>query len=158
MIFALSLQQMRSSSFHMFIYARSEQCEWAVYIWQKWAGPIYTIKIHSVSEFIQVNWNSSWSKFHWIQDVYMANMPKKPNSIHASYYWEFIRTPLFRWVQIRSVSRFVQLCCKFTRVNAFTPWYKRVGAYQGNYLSTFFCVLILFGLIPIPMLRLNELN
>ena len=53
-IFALSLKQMSSSSFHMFIYARGEQCD---------LGPIY--------------WNSSWSKFHRIQDVYMANMPKK---------------------------------------------------------------------------------
>ena len=33
-IFALSLKQMSSSSFHMFIYARSEQCD---------LGPIYTI-------------------------------------------------------------------------------------------------------------------
>ena len=34
MTFALSLKQMGSSSFHMFIYARSEQCD---------LGPIYTI-------------------------------------------------------------------------------------------------------------------
>ena len=34
LIFALSLKQMGSSSFHMFIYARSEQCD---------LGPIYTI-------------------------------------------------------------------------------------------------------------------
>ena len=33
-IFALSLKQMGSGSFHMFIYARSEQCD---------SGPIYTI-------------------------------------------------------------------------------------------------------------------
>ena len=33
-IFALFLKQMGSSSFHMFIYARSEQCD---------LGPIYTI-------------------------------------------------------------------------------------------------------------------
>ena len=59
-IFALSLKQMSSSSFHMFIYARSG--------WQQ---------IHSVSEIIQVNWNSSWSKFHRIEVVSMANMPKK---------------------------------------------------------------------------------
>ena len=46
-IFALSLKQMSSSSFHMFIYARSEQSD---------LGPIYTLKkISSVSEFIQVN-------------------------------------------------------------------------------------------------------
>ena len=41
------LKQMSSSSFHMFIYARSEQCD---------VGPIYTItNIRSVSESIQVN-------------------------------------------------------------------------------------------------------
>ena len=34
MTFALSLKQIGSSSFHMFIYARSEQCD---------SGPIYTI-------------------------------------------------------------------------------------------------------------------
>ena len=33
-IFTLSLKQMSSSSFHTFIYARSEQCD---------LGPIYTI-------------------------------------------------------------------------------------------------------------------
>ena len=33
-IFALSLKQMSSSPFHMFIYARSKQCD---------SGPIYTI-------------------------------------------------------------------------------------------------------------------
>ena len=35
MIFALSFKQMGSSSFHVFIYARSEQCD---------LGPIYTIR------------------------------------------------------------------------------------------------------------------
>ena len=72
---------------------------------------------------------------------------RKPNSVHFSYYWEFIWTPLFTRVKIRSVFRFVQLCCKFTWVNAFTWWYKRVGAYQGN-LSTFFCVLIFILIDP----------
>ena len=39
-IFALSLKQMSSSSFHMFMYARSEQCN---------LGPIYTITdTHSI--------------------------------------------------------------------------------------------------------------
>ena len=42
MIFALSLKQMGSSSFHMFIYARSEQCD---------LGPIYTIT--NISEIYQ---------------------------------------------------------------------------------------------------------
>ena len=54
---------------------------------------------------------------------------------YVPYYWEFIQTPLFTRVQIRSLLRLVQLCCKFTRVNAFTPWYKWVRAYLG-YLST----------------------
>ena len=54
-----------------------------------------------------------------------------------------------------SVFRFVQLCCKFTQVNAFTLRYKRVGAYLGNYFSTFFCVLIFIRIDP-KMLHLNK--
>ena len=46
---------------------------------------------------------------------------KQTNSCHFSYSWEFIHTSLFTRVQIRSVSKFVQLCCEFTRVNAFRP-------------------------------------
>ena len=30
----------------------------------------------------------------------------------------------------------------------FTKRYKRVGAYQGNYLSTFFCLLIFIRIDP----------
>ena len=69
---------------------------------------------------------------------------RKPNSIHFSYYWEFIQTPLFIGVQIRSVFRFVQLCCKFTQVSAFTPWYKRVEAYMGNLIFIHFFLHIYF--------------
>ena len=45
-IFALSLKQMSSSSFHMFIYARSDQCD---------LGPIYTVTNMRISEFMEVN-------------------------------------------------------------------------------------------------------
>ena len=60
-----------------------------------------------------------------------------------------IQIPLFTRVQIRSVFRFAQLCCEFTQVNAFTTQlYKQVGAYLGNYLSTFFCILIVIRIDP----------
>ena len=55
-IFALSLKQLSSSSFHMFIYAGSEQCDLV---------PIYTIKN---TQRIRIYPGSSWSKFHRIQD------------------------------------------------------------------------------------------
>ena len=101
-IFALSLRQLSSSSFPMFIYARSEQCD---------LGPLTLWQIHSVSEFI---------------------------------HWEFIWTPLFTRVQIQSLFRFVQLCCKFTWVNEFTQWYKRAGAYLGNLIFIHFFLRINF--------------
>ena len=66
-IFALSLKQMSSSSFHMFIYARSKQCD---------LGPIYTIT-NTQRIRIYPGRNPSWLKFHLIQDVNMANMTKK---------------------------------------------------------------------------------
>ena len=90
----MSFEQISSSSFHMFTYARSEQWD---------LGPIYTVQ------------NPSWSKFHLIQDVNMVNMPTgKLNSLHVSYL-EFIRTPLFTWVQIRKVFTFVQLKSPWTK-------------------------------------------
>ena len=124
---------MGSSSFHIFIYARSEQCG---------SGPIYTTTNTQRIRIYPSKWNPSWSKFHRIQDVYMANMPKKTKLYSRFSLLRIIRTHLFTRVQIRSVFRFVQSCCKFTQVNAFTPCYKRVEAYLGNYLSNFFCVLI----------------
>ena len=69
-MFALSLKQMSNSTFHMFIHAIVEVSS-ATY------APFTLEQICSVSEFNQVFWNSSWSNFHQIQDVYMANMPKK---------------------------------------------------------------------------------
>ena len=117
-IFALSLKQMSSSSFHMFI-------------------------------FVQVNSNRSWSKFHLIQDLNMANMPKK-----TKLYPRFLllriypNSPVHRSIQIWGVFRFAQLRCKFSPVNAFTLWYKRVAVYLGNYLSTFFCVLSFIRIDP----------
>ena len=71
-IFALSLKQMSSSSFNMFIYARSDQCD---------LGPIYTItntqRIRIYPGKLKFILVKNCSKFHRIQDVYMANMPKK---------------------------------------------------------------------------------
>ena len=82
---------------------------------------------------------------------------RKANSIHVSYYWEFIRTLLFTRVQIRSVFRFVQLYYKCTRVNALMPqsiptgyipprenFFERANpGHLGNF----------FGLIPCPMAK-----
>ena len=128
-IFHLSLKKLSSSSFHIFIYARSEQCDLV---------PIYTvtnkqrIRIYPGKlKFILVKISSDPGQ-------------RKPNSIHVSCYWEFIRTPLFTRMQIRSVFRFVQLWCKFTWVNAFTRSYKRVGAYLGNLIFTHFFLRINF--------------
>ena len=58
-IFAFVLKQLSSSCFHMFIYARSEQCDLV---------PIYNITNTQRIRIFQVNWNSSWSKFDRIQD------------------------------------------------------------------------------------------
>ena len=63
-------------------------------------------------------------------------------TIHVSSYWEFIRTPLFTRLQIRNLFRFVQLCCKFTRVSAFTH-----DIWVIIYLL-FFCVLIFIRIDP----------
>ena len=70
-ILALSLKQLSSSSFHMFIYARSEQCDLV---------PIYTItntqriRIYPGKlTFILVKVSSDAGQ-------------RKPNSIHVSYY------------------------------------------------------------------------
>ena len=52
---------MGSSSFHMYIYPRSEQCD---------LGPIYTITNKQ-----RIRIYPGKLKFHRIQDVYMANMP-----------------------------------------------------------------------------------
>ena len=140
MIFALSLKQMGSNSFHTFIYARSEQCD---------VGPIYTItnKQHiriypGKLKFILVKISPDPGRLH------------DKHAIENQTLFTFLTTenlsrlPRFTRVQIRSLFRFVQLCCKFTRVNAFTPWYKRVGAYLGDYLSTFLCVLIFIRVDP----------
>ena len=33
-------------------------------------------------------------------------------------------------------------------MHLYRPWYKRVGAFVGNYLSTFFCVFIFIRIYP----------
>ena len=77
-IFALSLKQMGSSSFHMFIYVRSEQCD---------LGPIYTItntqriRIYPGKLKIRPDQNLTGSRtFTW------QTCQRKPYSIHVSYY------------------------------------------------------------------------
>ena len=49
----------------MFIYARSAQCN---------SGPIYTL---TNTQHIRIYPGKSWSKFNLIQDVNMANIPRK---------------------------------------------------------------------------------
>ena len=112
-----------------------------VYICQKWAVWLRPhlhynkyAAYQNLSRWIEIHPGRNFTRsrtFTW------QTCQRKPNSIHVSYHWEFIRTPLFTGVQIESVFRFVQLGCKFTWVNALTPWHKQVGAYLGNYLSTF---------------------
>ena len=79
-IFALSLKQMGSSSFHIFIYARSEQCD---------SGPIYTmtntqrIRIYPGKlKFILVKISLDPGRLHGLP----CKRQRKPNSIHVSYY------------------------------------------------------------------------
>ena len=95
-------------SFSYVWYARSEKCDLV---------PIYTI-----TNTQQIRICPGKLKFILVK-ISSDPVQRKPNSIHVSYYWEFIRTPLFTWVQIRSVFRFVQLCCILTWVNAFTQSY-----------------------------------
>ena len=114
-IFALSLKQMSSSSFHMFIYARSKRCD---------LGPIYTttntqrIRIYPGTRLKSIQ---SWSKFYLIQDVTMVNMPKKTTRYSRCLLLRIYPDSPVHMSAKQSVFKFVQLCCKFTRVNAFTP-------------------------------------
>ena len=119
----------------MFIYARSEQCD---------SGPVYTI-----TNMQRIRIYPGKLKF------ILVKVSPDPGSLYGKHAKEnktlftFLTTENFNIrVQIRSVFRFVQLCCKFTWVNAFTPWYKRVAAYLGNYVSTFFWVLIFIRIDP----------
>ena len=66
--FAMSLKQMGSSSFHMFIYARSEQCH---------LGPIYTIANTQRIIIYPGKLKYTLVNISPNQDIYMANMPKK---------------------------------------------------------------------------------
>ena len=70
-IFALSLKQLSSSSFHMFIYARSEQRDLV---------PIYTI---TNTQCIRIY--PGKVKFILVK-ISSAPGQRKPNSIHVSYY------------------------------------------------------------------------
>ena len=132
MIFALSLKQLSSSSFHMFIYAGSEQRD---------------VPICTITNTQRIRIYPGKLKFI-LAKASSAPGQRKPNYIHVSYYWEFIRTPLFTRVQIRRVFRFVQLW-----VNVFTRWYKRVKAYLSNLIFIHFFLLINFIRID-PNLRI----
>ena len=70
-IFALSLKQLSSSSFHMFIYARSEQRDLV---------PIYTT---TNTQHIRIY--PGKVKFILVKSS-LAPGQRKPNSIHVSYY------------------------------------------------------------------------
>ena len=71
-IFALSLKQLSSSSFHMFTYARSEQRDLV---------PIYTI---TNTQHIRIY--PGKLKFILVK-ISSAPGQRKPNSIHVSYYY-----------------------------------------------------------------------
>ena len=70
-MFALFLQQLSSSSFHMFIYAKSEQRD---------LGPIYTI---TNTQHIRIY--PGKLKFILVK-ISPDPGQRKPNSIHVSYY------------------------------------------------------------------------
>ena len=96
---------MGSSSFHLFIYAKSEQCD---------LGPVYTItntqriRIYSGKlEFILVKISPDPGRLQ-------GKHTKENQTLFMVLTTENL---LFTRVQIRSLFRFVQLCCK----NAFKP-------------------------------------
>ena len=123
---------MDSSSFHLFIYARSEQCD---------LGPIYT-----VTNMQRIRIYPGKLKF------ILLKISPDPGRLHGKYAKE--KQTLFTFLTTENLSGL--LCSheckygvysdlsKFAQVNAFTL----VGAYLGNYLSTFFCVLILIRIDP----------
>ena len=135
----MSLQQLSSSSFHMFIYARSEQRDLV---------PIYT-----VTNTQRIRIYPGKLKFVLVQNL-IGSRTKETKLYSCFLLLRIYRTPMFTEVQIWRVFRFVQLW-----VNAFTRWYKRVEAYLGNLIFIqLFCVLFLSEMIPISLLRLNESN
>ena len=70
-IFALSLKQSSSSPFHMFIYARSEQCD--------------LVPIHTITNTQRIRLYPGKLKFILVK---ISSNPgqRKPNSIHVSYH------------------------------------------------------------------------
>ena len=101
---------MGSSSFHIFIHARSEQRDLIggpTYL----LGPVYKT---TITQRIAVY----PGKFKFIL-VKISPDSGRLDGRHAKEN----QTPVtgnLSGVQIRSVSKFVQLCCEFTRVNGFT--------------------------------------
>ena len=124
-----------------------------------WAGPTKALftrqQIRSVSQFIQVSLNSSYLKSHRIQNVYTADMPKKIKLQLRFLLLEiYPDSPVYTSTNTESI-KFVQLCCEFTRVNAFTLWHKRIETYLAKYLSTFFSGLVFLRIDPHRMLFLR---
>ena len=95
------------------IYAGNEQCD---------LGPIYTI---TNTQRIRI--------YPGKLKLILVKISPDPGHLRGKHAKEnqtlftflttenLFRAPLFTRVQIPSIFRFVQLCCKFTRVNAFTP-------------------------------------
>ena len=109
---------MGSSSFHMFIYARSEQCD---------LDPIYTItntqriRIYPGKlKFILVKISPDPGRLH-------GKHAKENQTLFTFLTMRIYQNSSFTGVQIRSVFRFVQLCCKFTRVNAFSDLHRDIN-------------------------------
>ena len=98
---------MGSSSFHMFIYARREKCD---------LGPTYTtqrIRIYPGKlKFILVKISPYPGRLHAKENQTLFTILTA-----EILYPDF---PVHTSGNIRRVFRFVQLCCKFARVNAFT--------------------------------------
>ena len=69
--FSLSLKQLSSSSFHMFMYARSEQCD--------------LVPIDTITNTQRIRIYSGKLKFILVKISSDAGQ-RKPNSIHVSYY------------------------------------------------------------------------
>ena len=108
-------------------------------------APFTRQQMCSVSQFIQVSLNSSYLVKISPDSKRLHGRDAKENQAPVTFFntgnlsW---LSPVYMSVQIRSVLILVQLCCEFTRVNAFTLWHKWIGIYLAKYLSTFFYVLI----------------
>ena len=91
-------------------------CSYMPVKWAVWRRPhLRYNKYIGYQNFFQVNWISSWSKFHRIYDVYMANMPQK-----TKLYSRFLLLKVYpdSPVHTRANTEPIQFCpvmLKFTR-------------------------------------------